>query len=229
MKKPRVPPPKKRPAPNLKLSQFFTPDWLARRMAGWVPRAARVLEPCCGRGDLIRGLLELGHPLELVQAFELDARLMRHTRDRFAASPDNPAFRTGDFLYLSRAMHACFDVVLMNPVYERNLHLAFVLRALELAPVVIALVPSDFVNTQERDARLWATHGKITRRADLPVRVKFVGQGGQNEHVVLQIERRNAVRAAGEVVHIPTEVWRPDDVIVAPPDAATESRESCAA
>jgi SAM-dependent methyltransferase len=208
-------------------SQFFTPEWLARRMAGWVPRRARVLEPCCGPGNLIGALVDDGHPLHLIHAIEIDAKLMHRTRERFAGriAAHDPAFRVGDFFHLTRGMFECFDVVLMNPVYENNLALEFVLRALELAPVVVAVVPSDFVYTQERDARLWATHGRITRRAELPCRVKFVGAGGQHEHVVLQIERRLAVRERGEVLHIPTEVWRPDDdVLVAP-----ERSEACAA
>ena len=206
-----------------KRSQFFTPEWLAHRMAGWVPRAARVLEPCCGPGNLIEGLVGGGHPLELIHAIEIDAKLMRRTLDRFAwpvrghqrgLEAPHPQLRTGDFFHLTRGLYECFDVVLMNPVYENNLALEFVLRALELAPVVVALVPADFVYTQERDARLWATHGVITRRAELPCRVRFVGPGGQHEHVVLQIERRTSVRNVGEVIHVPTEVWRPDDVFV---------------
>lgn len=211
-------------------SQFFTPEWLARRMAGWVPRDARVLEPCCGPGNLIEALVADGHPFHFIHAIEIDAKLMYRARERFPGrlAPNDPAFRIGDFFHLTRGLYECFDVVLMNPVYENNLALEFVLRALELAPVVIALVPTDFVYTQERDARLWATHGKITRRAELPVRVKFVGAGGQHEHVVLRIERRSSVRAAGEVIHVPTEVWRPDDVLVA---AAyqNERSEPCAA
>lgn len=182
-------------------------------MAGWVPREARVLEPCCGQGDLIEGLLDRGHPFHLIHAIEIDAGLMQYVRQRYAGrlTPHDPAFRTGDFFALTRTAHALYDVVLMNPVYEHNLALEFVRRALELAPMVVGLFPSDFLFTQERDARLWATHAFVLRRANLPVRVRFIGQGGQHEHVVLEIHRRHHVRSAGEVRHIHEETWRPDD------------------
>lgn len=206
-------------------SQFFTPSWLARRAAGWVPSSARVLEPCCGTGNLLDGLVEAGHPPHRLQAIEIDAKLMHGTRERFAGRIPAEALRTGDFFAITRGWYECFDIVVMNPVYEGNLALEFVLRALELAPRVIAVVPSDFIFTQERDARLWATHGVISRLAYLPCRVKFVGPGGQHEHVVVQIDRRTSVRVAGEVIHVPTEVWRPDDELGGP----EKGGESCAA
>lgn len=188
-------------------SQLFTPMWLARRMVTWIRRDARVLEPACGTGNLLAALVEAGHRPELLAGIERDARMVDFARERLPGVD----VRCSDFFDLGLA-DAPADVVLMNPPYEENAHLRFVLRALRIAPVVIALVPADFEFTQARDAELWAARGVVRRRAILPERVRFAGEGGQNEHVALLIARRMQARRYGEERLVCEETWRPGDV-----------------
>lgn len=193
------------PPRDLAKSQLFTPMWLARRMAELVPRNARVAEPACGTGNLIQGLLDSGHDPRFITGVELVHETAAFAFSRFE---HNVNIVCGDFF---TAELGRFDVVLMNPPYEANQHMRFVVRALELAPVVVGLFPTDFEATQERDAQLWATKGVVTHRKVLPERVKFSGQGGQNEHAVLRIMRREHSRRFGEVRQVHEETWRPGD------------------
>lgn len=190
---------------DLEQSQLFTPPWLARRMVGWVPRAARVYEPACGTGNLIEPLIERGHRPELILGIERDRRMVDFATKRFDG---RVAIRWSDFFALELAP---VDLVLMNPPYEENEHLRFVLAALDLAPVVVGLFPADFEFTQERDSKLWATRGVVTHRAILPERVKFTGAGGQNEHVALRIARRMRHRRWDDERPVYEQTWRPGD------------------
>lgn len=187
------------------LSQWHTPRWLALKLAGWVPRSHRVLEPCCGGGALIDGLLRAGHPAGEIRAIEVDCLWAAHCEGAF------PGVRVlrGDFL--SRELQADIaDVVVMNPPFERNLHMRFVLRALELAPMVVGIFPVWFEFSGRRDRELWATHGVVTRRARMPERVNYGGsQSPSFDSVALQIERRWAPRAVDEQVNVMEEVWIP--------------------
>lgn len=194
------------------LSQWHTPAWLARRMAGWVPRWARVLEPSCGGGALIEGLIRAGHQPSLILAIDLDPAWARHCEERF---PGLLVLR-GDFRASAPELRAAeLDFVLMNPPFEDNGHLRFVLRALELAPVVVGAFPVSFQFSLQRDRELWAPRAVVTRRAILPERVDYGGdQSPSFDSVVLQIERRRKPRFPGEVREVEEEVWTPHDVRV---------------
>lgn len=194
---------------DLSKSQLFTPIWLAMRMAEWVRRTSRVLEPCCGSGNLIDGLLRNGHPPELITAIERDERMARFAFERFEGRVQ---VICADFFEWAKGYEGPkFDYSKMNPVYEENEHMRFVLAALGVAHAVVGLFPSDFESTQARDAQLWAPRGVVTRRALLPERVKFAGDGGQNEHVVLRIAGRDSPRRPGEQRMVHEETWRPAD------------------
>lgn len=192
------------PTLNAELSQFHTPPTLARKVAGWVPRGARILEPSVGGGAIVAALLRAGHQLGSIAAAELDVRWVAHLQKVYPGL----SIWTGDFL----SEHAPFfvddfDVVCGNFPFEDNLHLRFALKALQLAPVVIGVFPSAFQFTRTRDRELWATHGVVTRRAILPDRVPYTGSGTDFDSVVLQIERRSGVRAEGEQARVLEEVW----------------------
>jgi predicted RNA methylase len=191
--------------PELKpsLSQWFTPPWLARRLAEWVPRGVRVLEPSCGGGALIEGLLRAGHSTFDVCACEIDPEQAKWTAHRF---PNLPV-QTGDFLALPYVADQ-FACVLMNPPFEENGHLRFVLRALELAPVVVGIFPVSFEFSAQRDRELWIPRGVVTRRARLPERVDYGGtQSPSFDSVALRIERRFAPRARHDRQLVVEEVW----------------------
>jgi predicted RNA methylase len=199
------------PARLPELSQLHTPLWLARRMAGWVHRGWRVLEPSFGSGNLIEGLIRAGHSRGSIHGVELDGRWVDFARARFE---HRLHLMEGDFRYW--VPRHVYDCVVMNPPFEENLHLEFVLRALELAHFVVTVVPVAFEFSARRDRELWSTRGVIGRRAILPERVKFAGEGGMFDAEVLMISRRQQRRRVGEVRTVYGETWLPDDL----PEAA---------
>lgn len=195
------------PAPDLEQSQLFTPLWLARRMAGWmISRDSLVLEPCCGRGDLLQGLIDVGHDPARILAVERDPRQARYARDRFEG---RVAVIEGNFFDLELAPK--FGAVLGNFPFENNQHMHFTVRSLQLAPAVTAVYPVTFEYTQERDRELWATTGLVTHRALLPERVEYADDGGKFESVVLRIMRRMRLRHPDDRRTVYEETWRRDD------------------
>lgn len=191
--------PERRP----ELSQYFTPRWIADRMAAWIgPYETTVLEPSAGGGALVEAALRLGIEAAAITAVELDPRWAQVLRAKFPGVH----VRLEDFLRLQTAHR--WHTALMNPPYENALHSAFVSHALDLCHVVIALVPSSIEYGAARDAELWASKAMVTRRARLPNRVKF---GGDNQasfdSVCLRIVRRNAPRKPDERTAVEEEVW----------------------
>lgn len=200
------------PALNAALSQWHTPPWLARRLAAWVPRGARILEPSCGGGAPIGALLRAGHQACNLHAVELDVRWADHFSKLYPAVE----LLCGDFLTTAVGRDE-IDVVVMNPPFEGNGHLRFVVRAIELAPMVVGIFPAAFEFSQERDRDLWSSRGFVTRRARMPARVDFGGDaagGGKGDTVALLIERRDArnhpaPRKHDEVLVVREEIWTP--------------------
>jgi predicted RNA methylase len=185
------------------LSQWWTPPWLAQRLVSWVPRGLRVLEPSCGGGALLAALLRAGHPAMDICALDIERDWASHCGQHFPGIHVD----VGDFL-AHPILADSFGCVVMNPPFEDNLHLRFVLRALELAPMVIGVFPVSFEFGKERDRELWATRGVVTRRARLPERVDYGGtQSPSFDSVVLRIERRFAPRAQLERQLVVEEVW----------------------
>jgi predicted RNA methylase len=185
------------------LSQWHTPDWVSRRLAAWVQREARVLEPSCGAGNLIAPLLAAGHDPGRITAIELDTAWADHCRIRFGHKVN---VFNGDFLSDSWGR---FDVILMNSPFENGLHARFLEHALTHAPVVIALMPVAIEFGEERDRTFWARKGRVVRRARLPERVKYGGASQASfETVALRVERRADLRAPGELAAVIEEVWR---------------------
>jgi predicted RNA methylase len=193
--------------PELKpaLSQWFTPPWLAKKIAAWVPCGVRVLEPSCGSGNLIEALLRAGHAPANITGVELDLAWAEYCIARYEAM-----VFVGDFFdpMFQPLWVDAFDVVVMNPPFEDEGHLRFVLRALEIAPVVVGVFPTSFEYGGSRDRLLWARKGVVRRRARLPSRVDYGGdQSPSFDSVVLTIERRQKPRQDGELANVVEEVW----------------------
>lgn len=197
------------------LSQWFTPMTVARRLARWVPKGVRVLEPACGSGNLIAALLELGHHHKMILGVDLDPKWAASARARFEhhRSPgDGPLTGVqvvqGDFLKLASLYKDHAQAVVMNPPFEDGGHVAFVERALEISTVVIGIFPVTIEFGAERDRDFWAPKAKVVRRARLPSRVKYGGSDSAKfETVALEIVRRDRPRAADEVLSVREEVW----------------------
>lgn len=187
-------------------SQFFTPIWIAQRLASWIPRGARILEPCCGTGNLIEGLLRAGHRATAITGIERDPRMAEFARERFGR---RVAILNFDFFDVEVPPNA-FDVVVANFPFEDNQHLRFTVQALKSVQVVVGVFPCTFEFTQERDRSLWAHRGQVTRRALFPERVPYEGPGGSFESVALRITRREHSRRHDEERHVVEETWLPD-------------------
>lgn len=190
------------PSHSVALSQWHTPDWIARRLAAWVPMGARVLEPACGAGNLIAALLR-ANPNANVTGIELDHAWAEHCRARFdgAVKVIHADFKSDSW--------GRFDCVLMNPPFENGLHAEFLELALTYAPVVLAILPVAIEFGEERDRTFWARKGRVVRRARLPERVKYGGASQASfETVALRVERRADLRTPGELSAVIEEVWR---------------------
>lgn len=191
------------PARSADESQWFTPLWLARRLAAWVPEHARVLEPSCGTGNLLAPLYERGHAPDLLLGIERSAQHACFAANRFNG---HVHILQGDFLAMWSHR---FDVVLGNFPFEANAHTRFTVRALEIAPVVVGIFPVSFEYSAERDRELWATRAVVTNRARLPERVDYGGdQSPSFDSVALRITRRTKPREPGERLAVYEEVWR---------------------
>lgn len=197
------------------LSQWFSPMPLARRLAHWVPKGVRVVEPACGSGNLIAALLELGHHHKMILGVDLDAEWVAYARARFEhrSSPgDGPLTGVqivqGDFLKHASLYADHAEVVLMNPPFEDGAHSAFVAKALEISTTVIGIFPVTIEFGKDRDRDLWSRVAKVVRRARLPERVKYGGSFSASfETVALEIVRRDKPRSADEVLSVQEEVW----------------------
>lgn len=192
------------PPRDPELSQWFTPMWLARKLATWVPAGARVLEPSCGDGNLLAALIERGHtPRDLV-GVEVVFAMATAAYVRTGVTVLNADFLTmGVFSFGA-------DVAMMNPPFEANAHMRFVVRALEHVPVVVGIFPASFEFGVERDRELWATRAVVTDRARLPERVDYGGdQSPSFDSVALRIVRRSKPRQPGDRLPVYEEVWRP--------------------
>lgn len=185
--------------------QFHTPMWLACKMAAWVPRNLRVLEPSCGSGNLIEALLRAGHPPANILGVERDKRWADFARERFGGRVE---IRCANFLELELTGQ---EFSLCNVPFNDNQHLEHVLHLLKLVPKLVGVFPVTFEYTKERDARLWATQAVVHRRALLPERVEYAGAGGMFESNVLQVARRTRHRRWDDRRDVYEETWRPGD------------------
>lgn len=158
------------------LSQFYTPDWLAKRMWTWATQMARpetVLEPSAGQGALIFPMASGPGPLSIV-AIEKDA--------------DN----AGELVKLSvqltktsktlRVVCADFmdvpvervDLVVGNPPYEHGQDVAFVMQSLLWSDRVVMNLPSAVLFGKWRQD-YWRQRFSLPRLAILSDRPDYGG------------------------------------------------------
>ena len=203
------------------LSQWFSPAWIARRLALWLPVEAEgyVLEPSAGSGELVEGLVRAGWPIERIVAVEIDPRWCAHLRTRF------PGLHVieGDFMApdIQRALGALLvRHALLNPPYEGGLDVSFLELCLRLVGPrgrACALVKTDIEYSSVR-APFWRGVARAVRRARLVERPAFGShvdgkeQGGaERNYVCLELALRSAPRAPGEVETVAEEAWSRTD------------------
>lgn len=135
------------------LSQWDTPQWLARRAVRWqgVPRR-HVLEPSAGLGALVAAQLELSDTTRIT-ACELDPLRVAHLRERFDCKPVTVC--EGNFL--DRPLpRKRFDLALTNPPYENGADGAFVARCMDVSDRVIAILRTNALHGNARYEQVWS-------------------------------------------------------------------------
>ena len=188
------------------LSQFYTPRPLADRLAGWFPRAQRVLEPAAGRGALIAPMLERSEPPGRVVAYDVDPHNCEALR---ALGPVE--VRERDFL--ADDDPGRFDLGLMNPPYEstdtcpNGQDVAFALRALQVCHKVGGLFQASMEHSIGRFESFWKWVD-IRRRAVISSRWKFGGaHSPKTNFVALELRLRTVARKQGEPTTLNQEWW----------------------
>lgn len=205
------------------LDQYFTRPALAKAVVEWanIQPGARVLEPSCGAGAMVRWMPHSA----VVHAMDIDQAVL-DTWDEERKS--RLGFQVlGDFLQ-HQASSDAYDIAIMNPPYgftgsgkvrqaADRLH---VQHALRMCPEVICLVRANFLWGQERYNHV-LRFARVVRMAVLVHRPSFHGpavavdgKGGQHEMMVLHLERRpdRALSSTPECVSDQTrlEYWTAD-------------------
>ena len=133
------------------LSQWFTPDHLALRVAVWGlagSNASTILEPSAGGGALVRAA-RIARPSARVHALEIDPYWAR----RLAESDPTVAVLEVDALTVA---WPSVDAVLMNPPYEEGRDGDFLERAIDAAPRVVAILRLSALAGLRRHAGVWS-------------------------------------------------------------------------
>lgn len=205
------------------LDQYFTRPALAKAVVEWanIQPGARVLEPSCGAGAMVRWMPE-GCPID---AMDIDPAVF----DQWDVSPKiAAALIWGEDFLQHQASSDAYDLAVMNPPYgyvgsgkvrqaADRLH---VQHALRMCPEVIVLVRANFLWGQERYNHV-LRFARVVRMAVLVHRPSFHGpavavdgKGGQHEMMVLHLERRpdRALSSTPECVSDQTrlEYWTAD-------------------
>ena len=199
------------PPANVDLSQWFTQPELAARIVHWsgVTPDLRVLEPSAGIGRFVMPLARSG---AVVEAIELDPRMAATCRadvDRAVEAGENldVGVACADFLVVEP--FDVHDLAVMNPPFEDGQAEAHVLRALQWAPRVVALLPTAFTGGQARYLDVWR-HVRLQRLVHFTTRPSFGGdQSGSRDFSVFELTRRRAPRRPGEADMVSIEWWDP--------------------
>lgn len=118
---------------------FPTPTALADRMVNLMPSllGRRILEPSAGTGSIVRSALKR-FPGEVVcvESWHPNAEFLR---ENFVGTYEDIIIHEADFLTLSPENLGTFDVILMNPPFQKKNDVRHVLHALEF------LKPDGFI------------------------------------------------------------------------------------
>ena len=196
------------------LSQWWTPDDTAERLAAWcgdVRGIRRVLEPSAGDGSLVRAFCARA-PSALVDAVELDPRHIPALRERTAAY-GGVVVNCCD--YLARpAPPTPYDIAIMNPPYEGGLDSLFVAKAMRESVRVVALLRLAMLETQRTHDRVWSRvesgEWRLVGLAIFVRRPVFIAPGaestgGMTAFAAVKLSR--VPRADGEPVGTHVEWW----------------------
>lgn len=192
-------------------SQWYLDMVLANRIVFWTmrdmpedffgDRQLRVLEPSCGRGSLVRSLVDHGCH---VVGVDIDPANVAFCADTFPEARSEHA----DFLSIpgGSSLLGTFNLVLMNPPFEGGQTEQHILHALTFAPRVVCHCPLTTLAGQDRRTGLWS-QAYLKRLVIHASRPKYSGArtGGMTDMCTIDVVRRyetpiqqnNGVAASG--------------------------------
>lgn len=198
---------KKRPdaTPGKKRGTWWTPPKLAAKVATWARVVGlRVVDLGAGRGALSVAAMLAG--AGEVVAIERDRNHFRHLEQALEREGHDARAVLGDVFWCRDDQ---YDVALLNPPFEGDMPERFVMRALELAPRAVAIVPINVLTGKGRGRELWdrvveSREARLLRRPSFDL----LGTNGQRDIVVVEVVRRTTrARDAAEVDVVRVEYW----------------------
>jgi predicted RNA methylase len=138
------------------LSQWFTPDDVARRLVEWSFKATpkvsfRMLEPSAGSGALVKHM----HARGFVTAVEIDPR---YAHSLAAQTPGRVDVYCCNYL-THAAPISRYDLTIMNPPYEGGADGKFIEKAMNESENVVALCRLNVMVGLSRHERVWSRIG----------------------------------------------------------------------
>lgn len=164
---------------KIELSQWFTPKSVSENLWSMVLKECKprsVLEPSAGTGSLLIPVLNSASVPERIVAYDIDPDMA------FELS-----FNMGDLVeviegdFLTSEIDERFDVALMNPPYEEDQDMAFILKAFEYCDLVAGIFKTDLFHSKKRYSGnkqfpgLWANGIRSIRGARAVSRWRFGG------------------------------------------------------
>jgi len=125
-------------------SQYLTPDTIAEQLAGltdnFIPDGLKVLNACCGIGQITKYLLDKGLSVE---GFDIDSELVD------TCSILYPQAKFYQYDYMDKVSEKRWDLIVANPPFEKQLMKGFVLwleTALTKNGKAIFMIPSGYLD-----------------------------------------------------------------------------------
>ncbi len=180
----------------MSLSQFFTNKEWSDKIVKWanITTGMSVLEPSAGIGSLVVPLLDMG---AYVTAIEIDEYLLPPKR----LSDSSKAFwMYTDFL--SMAPKQTYNVVVMNPPFEKNQHVTHISHALKFSNRVVSLAPLSILSSRERHKQLWCRNDIYLSRLGILVgRPKCDNSeyGPMHDYCLIELQYTNNLNLKTEV------------------------------
>ncbi len=125
-----------------------------------LPPEPRILDPCAGDGAIVQTLRSR---YAQTHGIELDPEMISH------AAVD---IRQGDFLTMPLGDIGAYDAIVMNPPFSQAL--AFVKRALEVAPVVWTLERLTWAASGKKEGRPAFLRAHCRAIHAIPDRISFI-------------------------------------------------------
>jgi predicted RNA methylase len=182
------------------LSQWYTPEPLAKRVIEWANLSPDdvILEPAAGRGALIQP--NMG---QRWIAYDIDPDNCNVLKEVY--TPDTLAVRCADFLS-AKMPKTPIDVAIMNPPYENDQDVDFVLKCVKHCGRVIAILRSAFLHGEGRWEKVWQ-QVRLKRLTILSGRPKFGGEGSaRSDFIVVELYRGPRI-FRGTQLNVKVEWW----------------------